>query len=111
MASRLRPGTTPADIYQMAMEEIPERYLYAFMGCGKRRVPFVGHGVGLSVDEYPVIASGFDEPLRYGMTIALEPKIGIAGVGMVGSENTYLVQAGGGESITGHSQGLIEVGF
>jgi len=72
-------------------------------------VPFLGHGIGLAVDELPVIAPGFDEPLELGMTVALEPKKGIKGVGMVGTENTYLVTDRGGISLTGNSRGLIPV--
>jgi Xaa-Pro aminopeptidase len=72
-----------------------------FMGFGSRRVNFLGHGVGLQIDEPPVIAEGFDEPLVEGMVLALEPKKGIAGVGMVGSENTYVVTPAGGRSLTG----------
>ena len=43
------------------------------------------------------------------MTIALEPKKGIPGRGMVGSENTYLVTERGGLSLTGKNPGLIPV--
>ncbi len=111
MASLLRPGVVPSDIYRKVIADIPDKYKRDFMGYAGRQVPFLGHGVGLEVDEYPVIAEGFDEPLSIGMAIALEPKIGINGVGMVGVENTFLVRPGGGESITGVSEGLIEVGF
>ena len=111
MASLLRPGVTPDEIYRKVIAEISDEYQKDFMGYAGRQVPFLGHGVGLEVDEYPVIAEGFDEPLSVGMAIALEPKIGISGVGMVGVENTFLVRPGGGESITGVSKGLIEVGF
>jgi Xaa-Pro aminopeptidase len=79
------------------------------MGFGDRRVNLLGHGVGLQVDEVPVIARGFDEPLQEGMAIALEPKKGIAGIGMVGIEDTFLVAPQGGRSITGHNPGLIPV--
>jgi Xaa-Pro dipeptidase len=79
------------------------------MGYGTRKAQFLGHGVGLLVDEIPVIARGFDEPLQEGMTIALEPKKGVKGVGMVGIENTFVVTPGGGRSITGRSPGLIPV--
>jgi Xaa-Pro aminopeptidase len=65
--------------------------------------------VGLVVDESPVIAPGFDDPLEEGMTIALEPKKGIPGTGMVGTENTYLVTGHGGVSLTGNSPGLVLV--
>jgi Xaa-Pro aminopeptidase len=63
------------------------------MGYGTRRVEFLGHGIGLEIAENPVIARGFDEPLQEGMVIALEPKKGIRGIGMVGTENTFLVTA------------------
>jgi Xaa-Pro aminopeptidase len=63
----------------------------------------------LQIDEPPVIAKGFDEPLVEGMVIALEPKRGVAGVGMVGSENTYLVTPSGGKSLTGNHPGLMVV--
>jgi len=41
--------------------------------------------------------------------IALEPKVGVRGVGMVGIENTFVVTRGGGRSITGTNPGLILV--
>ena len=63
----------------------------------------------MQVDEYPVIAKGFDEPLLEGMVIALEPKRGVPGVGMVGRENTYLVTPVGGKSLTGNHPGLMVV--
>ena len=63
----------------------------------------------MQVDELPVIAKGFDEPLMENMVIALEPKKGVPGVGMVGSENTYLVTPGGGKSLTGNHPGLMVV--
>jgi Xaa-Pro aminopeptidase len=41
------------------------------------------------------------------MVIALEPKIGIPGLGMVGVENTFEVTPGGGRSLTGQDFGII----
>ncbi|MEZ4484172.1 MAG: M24 family metallopeptidase [Syntrophotaleaceae bacterium] len=79
------------------------------MGFGSRPARFLGHGIGLQIDEAPVIAKGFDEPLQAGMVLALEPKKGIEGVGMVGIENTFIVTADGGRCITGVHPGLIEV--
>jgi Xaa-Pro aminopeptidase len=106
LASLLRTGNTPGEIYETVLESLSPEFLENFMGFGQRQVKFLGHGVGLQVDEMPVIAYGFNEPLREGMTIALEPKKGIAGVGMVGIENTFLVTPQGGRSITGKSRGL-----
>jgi len=63
--------------------------------------------LGLQVDEMPVIAEGFNEPLKEGMVLALEPKKGIENVGMVGIENTFIVTGQGGKCITGDNPGLI----
>jgi Xaa-Pro dipeptidase len=109
LASLLRPGNIPANIYDTVMEGITPEFLENFMGFGNRRVKFLGHGVGLAVDEMPVIAQGFTEPLQEGMVIALEPKKGVPDVGMVGIENTFLVTPQGGISITGTNPGLIPV--
>lgn len=109
IASMLAPGELPSRIYKSVMAGLDESFLRDFMGYGSRRVKFLGHGVGLHIDEPPVIAEGFDEPLIEGMAIALEPKKGIAGVGMVGIENTFLVAPGGGKCITGDHPGLLMV--
>ncbi len=109
IASLLKPGNSPSAIYSAIMDGLDEDFLKNFMGFGDRRVRFLGHGVGLQVDELPVISRGFDEPLQEGMVFAVEPKKGIPGVGMVGIENTYIVTPGGGRCITGGSKGLIPV--
>ncbi len=62
-----------------------------------------------AIDELPVIARGFTEPLQENMTFALEPKKGIPGVGMVGTENTFVVTPGGGRCLTGNHPGLLPV--
>lgn len=108
-ASLLQPGISPGEIYHTIMEDLSPGFREKFMGFGNHRVKFIGHGVGLFVDEPPVIAAGFDEPLQEGMVIALEPKCGIPGVGMVGIENTFAVTPGGGRSLTGKSPGLVPV--
>lgn len=105
----LRPGAVPSKMYATIIDSLDPEFLDNFMGFGNRRAHFLGHGVGLVVDEIPVISRGFDEPLQEGMAIALEPKKGIPGVGLVGIENTYLVTPEGGRSITGNNPGLIGV--
>jgi len=108
-ASMLKPGAIPSEIYNTIMSELDEEFLQNFMGFGNRRVKFIGHGVGLLIDESPVIAEGFDEPLMERMVFALEPKRGIENIGMVGIENTFIVTPDGGECITGNNPGLIPV--
>jgi Xaa-Pro aminopeptidase len=109
LASMLKPGAIPSEIYIRTMKSLDLEFLKNFMGFGARRANFLGHGVGLQIDEPPVLAEGFDEPLAGGMVLALEPKKGVPGVGMVGSENTYLVTPEGGRSLTGNHPGLILV--
>ncbi len=109
MAALLRPGAVPSEIYSKTLESLDANFLENFMGFGSRRANFLGHGVGLQIDEPPVLADGFDEPLAEGMVLALEPKKGVPGVGMVGTENTYRVTAQGGRSLTGDHPGLILV--
>ncbi len=109
IAGMLKPGEVPANIYRTIMSELSPESLINFMGYGERRVKFLGHGVGLQIDELPVIAEGFNEPIRENMVFALEPKKGIEKVGMVGIENTFIVTKEGGRCITGNSPGLIFV--
>ncbi|SHK13291.1 M24 family metallopeptidase [Desulforamulus aeronauticus] len=109
IAEMLKPGVTPAHIYNTIMNDLSPEFLENFMGFGRRKVKFLGHGIGLVIDESPVIAEGFYEPLQEGMTFALEPKKGIANVGMVGIENTFIVTPQGGRCITGGNPGLISV--
>ncbi|MBT8508745.1 peptidase M24 [Methanomicrobiaceae archaeon CYW5] len=109
IAAMLRPGISPAEIYATVMDGLDTAFLENFMGYGGRRVKFLGHSIGLQIDELPVIARGFAEPLQENMTFALEPKKGIPGVGMVGIENTFVVTPHGGRCLTGTHPGLMPV--
>lgn len=109
LASMLVPGAIPSNLYRTVVNRLESDFLKNFMGYGNRRVRFLGHGTGLVVDEFPVIAEGFDEPLQAGMVIALEPKYGLKGTGMVGIENTFLVTDKGGVLLTGGNRGLMPV--
>ncbi len=109
IASMLKPGAVPSQIYSDIINDLDPDFLQNFMGFGNRKVKFLGHGIGLLIDELPVIAERFKDPIQEGMVFALEPKNGIKGVGMVGIENTFIVTAGGGKCITGDNPGLIPV--
>jgi Xaa-Pro aminopeptidase len=109
-AARLKPGEIPSRIYGDIIAGLSEKEQDCFMGVDNRhRVKFLGHGVGLAIDEFPVIARGFDEPLEENMVIALEPKKGVPGVGMVGAEETFIVKPEGGLCITGGALGIASV--
>jgi len=109
LAELLKPGMIPSQIYQTITEQLSEDFKQNFMGFGKRQAKFLGHGIGLHVDEWPVIANGCHDPLLENMVLALEPKKGIAGVGMVGVEDTYIVSSEGGRCITGGGKDIIVV--
>jgi Xaa-Pro aminopeptidase len=110
IAERLRPGEIPSVIYQEIMGSLNEQELDCFMGVdNKHKVKFLGHGVGLNIDEFPVIARGFDDPLEENMVLALEPKKGVPGIGMAGVEDTYIVKEGGGQCVTGGGRDIIVV--
>ncbi len=68
------------------------------MGFGDNRVKFFGHGVGLDLDEMPVIADRIHVTLEPGMILAVEPKAFLPGHGPVGVENTYVITDDGCES-------------
>ena len=109
MAQMLRPVAIPSEIYASIIDSAEPAFLENFMGYGGRPVKFLGHGIGLLIDELPVIAKGFDEPLTENMVFALEPKKGIKGVGMVGIENTFVVTPSGGRCLTGTHPGLMSI--
>lgn len=109
IAEMLKPGAVPSEIYQHITNKLDPDFLKNFMGFGNRQVKFLGHGIGLTIDEVPVIAKGFDDPLEENMVLALEPKKGIPDIGMVGIENTFIVTPHGGKCITGTNPGLILV--
>jgi len=109
IAGMLIPGNSAGFIYESIMDNLSDEFKTNFMGFGDRQVKFLGHGIGLTVDEFPAIAKGFDILLKENMVFALEPKKGIKGIGMVGIENTFIVTSKGGKCITGENPGLIQI--
>jgi Xaa-Pro dipeptidase len=106
----LRPGTICEELYRCAAEEAEEAGLSAYyMGYGADQVSFLGHGIGLEIDELPILANGFTTPLAEGMVIAIEPKFTFPGRGVVGIENTYVITEDGYEKLTCSREGLIQI--
>ncbi|MGD9175065.1 MAG: Xaa-Pro peptidase family protein [Desulfobacterales bacterium] len=91
-----KPGVPCGAIYDLALEWTRQKgYEEHFMGVGKERIRFVGHGVGIELDEYPFLAAGQKLELQAGMTLALEPKLIFPQKGVVGVENTHVVTDNG----------------
>lgn len=107
LAEAGRPGVLGGDLYDLAVRRATEMgYADYFMGYGEGRVQFVGHGVGIELDEFPLIAHNAKMPLEKGMVFALEPKIVFPGEGLVGIENTWVVTDDGLQSLTISDEGL-----
>jgi Xaa-Pro dipeptidase len=105
-----RPGVPAGELWEVAAATADEHGVAEhFMGYGSDRVRFVGHGIGLELDELPVLAAGQDQPLEAGMVIALEPKAIFPGRGVVGIENTHVVTEHGLERLTTLSDELVIV--
>jgi Xaa-Pro aminopeptidase len=99
--AKATPGVLCADLYHLALETAVSMGLGDyFMGYREEQVKFIGHGLGLNLDEYPVLSPGSKHVLQPGMVFALEPKFIFPGKGMAGLENVWLVTETGAEKIT-----------
>lgn len=103
------PGVTCESLYELAMRLV-ERSGFGdyFMGVGQK-AKFIGHGVGLEINESPVIAPRMKQELEPGMVFALEPKIVLPEVGPLGIENTWVVTSDGVEKLTNAPEEIIEL--
>jgi len=92
LVKEIKPGVCCADIYNLAVEEASSKgYGDFFMGHGEGHVKFVGHGIGLEIDEYPIITPRSKDKMQVGMVVAIEPKFVFPGKGVVGLEDDYLI--------------------
>ena len=99
LARNGRPGTRAGDLYAQALRIVEKAGLSeGFMGHSQP-VPFVGHGLGLELDEWPVIGKNSEHILERNMVMALEPKIVFPGEGVIGIENTFVVTDNGLEKL------------
>ena len=83
-------------------------YADKLMGT-QQQARFIGHGVGLEINEMPVIAPRMKQELETGMVFALEPKIVLPGIGAVGVENTWVVTVDGVEKMTNCEESIIDL--
>lgn len=103
------PGIEAKKLYERAIEIATEEGLEQYFMGHKQKAGFVGHGVGIEVNELPVIAPRSKDILCLGNVIALEPKFVIPTVGAVGIENTYIVTESGMISITNAPEEIISL--
>ena len=102
MEQLVKPGVIWADVYEQCHAlAVQLGYADQFMGGKGAQAAFIGHGLGIEIDELPIIAPAFkDDTFEATMTFAFEPKAVFPGQGAVGIENTYVVHPHGIEKLT-----------
>ena len=95
-----KAGTPCADLYLLAVGMVREKGMQSYFMGTTQQAKFIGHGVGLEINEPPVLTSRSKEILLTGMAIAVEPKFVLPGIGPVGIENTYIIHENRMENIT-----------
>ena len=109
MERTAKAGVPCAELYRDALAMVGQEVLEdCFMGT-RFQAKFVGHGVGLEINELPVLTTRSKDILQPGMTFAFEPKFVLAGIGAVGIENTFLVTDSGVEKMTLLDENIIEL--
>lgn len=108
MVAFITPGVTGEEAWNYATALVTEcDWCGWFMGL-RSKVRFLGHGIGVEVNQLPVIAAKQTIPFENGMTIAIEPKIFLPDRGVIGIENTYLMENGRLRSLTGGTETIEE---
>ena len=104
----MKPGAIGEELFLVAAAMAEKAGLGScFMGIPGEQAKFVGHGVGLELDQLPVLAKGFTMALQTGQVIAVEPKFVIPGKGAIGIENTFAVTDDGGLKLTDIPDGIV----
>lgn len=109
IAAKSRPGVAAKDLYELAAEMANDARLSDYFMGHRQKAGFIGHGVGIEINEAPVLAPRSRDILAEGMVFALEPKFVIPGTGALGIENTYAVTADGVEKLTVCKEELISL--
>lgn len=111
VSAAARPGVAPSALHELALDLAAEAgHAERFMGVAPDQARFVGHGIGLEVDEYPFLARGFDDPLQPGMVFALEPKLVFPGRAAVGIEDAFVVTETGVEALPALPRDVLQAG-
>ncbi len=99
MVKAANPGVPSSDIYQIALDIAAEKGVEDIFMGREKQAAFVGHGIGIEINELPVLTARYRKPLKENMVIAIEPKL-IGPNGPVGVENSYLIEKEGAKRIT-----------
>jgi len=88
----VRPGILLEDLFRISVVKAESLgYADTYLGPSGYKVTFIGHGIGLDLIEYPIIAAKKKEVLQPGMIFALEPKMTFQNEFGAGIESVFLV--------------------
>ena len=105
-----KPGVSCSDLYHLSSKIVKKKGLEDyFIGTKKDQAPFVGHGIGLEIDELPILAKGSSYPLEIGMVFAFEPKLIFPEIGVLALEDDYVVTEDGVERLTHAEDNIIVI--
>lgn len=108
LESLAMPGVETCSLYFRAVEIAEEEGLKEYFMGHRQQAPFIGHGVGIELNEQPPVAARVKTPLKENMTLALEPKFVLPGIGAVGVENTYAVKTSGLSALTDFPEEILK---
>lgn len=101
LMAHTQAGVDCTDVFSRAYRLVQKWKLEDyFMGHGNGQVPFIGHGIGLEINELPVITARHKMALAEGMVFAFEPKFVLPGQGAIGIELNFIVREHGLERVT-----------
>lgn len=109
LMTSVKEGVMCSEVYKSVMKMVRKNNLEDYFMGTKQQAKFIGHGVGLEINEPPVFAEKSKDILKKNMVIALEPKFVFPKIGAVGIENTYIVNNTDLEKITICEEEIIEL--
>lgn len=108
--NQVRPGVTGAELFIFALQHAKKMNLEEnFMGVAENRGAYIGHSIGLELDEFPVIGPKATEPLQENTIITLEPKFMVPGLGAFMVEDDILITPEGYEILGEVGHELYEI--
>ena len=112
METWVKPGRLCSDLYLEVMNLVHKAgYQDHFSGYKGKQAPFAGHGIGLEIDEYPIIAASFQREFQKNMVFAFEPKLVFPESGAVGVEDDYVVTETGVERLSTYDDNILTINY
>jgi Xaa-Pro dipeptidase len=108
----MKPGVSCGELYRLAFSAagdagIGDRFMR--LGRDPEPVPFIGHGIGLELNEPPLLARESEEPLEEGTVVTLEIETGGSPCEVTKLEDMLLVTPHGAQFLSITPRDLHEV--